>query len=577
MLDIACGFILVQGNIVKLSLKRSEFIAISSITMIYILLWLWIPTPSFWGVDNGIKFQGARSFSETGSIRIPYSGISFDSEGIYRPLIPPFGVMSKKGQIPTFSVPFMLVAGMFYSLFGQSGPHLFSFLGGIACLIAGLMLWKYQRPNRDATAYLIILGLGSPLLFYSLTLWEHSWAMALVMFSYLLLFRRNTRTLNTNKGYINLAIAGVLIGISVTIRTETVMWIVLTAVYWQQTGRRWRALIPYLSGVFIIFILTLLINAVYTDRFLPMHMISNMEFHKLSNVVDLFLSRIDNMYVALLSGFSNNLFSLFGLIPLIIVVYRNKWRHYKVMWYLLTALIFIVWSYYWLEVMNATNRPAHMAISGGLFWVIPLATLAVTKFKKEKRHFIKFIWYAIGLYVILYVISSPKASGIHWGPRLIVTAVPLILLLATVRLHNWWRGIRQARYLIGLLVLLSVWGQAYSVQTLYTVRSENEKMNSWIVETGPEPIVTMMWWLAGDCGLNSDRVPWYTIVGTSQLKLLVNQFQSDGIQRFNYVEIPPYVNDKQWNSIGVEKLGVDYFRERDGRVRRSHLRIINSR
>jgi hypothetical protein len=561
------------GNVLKYIPRQSEVFTISAIAMIYILLWILMPSPSFWGLDNGIKYQGARSFSETGSIRILYSGSDFDPKGIYRPILPPFGALNGDNQVPTFSVTFMLIAGIFYSLFGQSGPHLLSFIGGLACLVAGLLLWLNHQQNRDASVYLIILGLGSPLLFYSLTLWEHSWAMAFVMFSYLALFQPSTRRLRTNSAYFILFVAGVLIGLSVVMRTEAVMWIVLTITFWQHTGRGWKSLIPYSIGVLVIFLITISVNYIQTDKFLPLHLLSNIEFHSQSSLRQLILSRIYNLHIALFSGFTNHIYSLLGLIPLITILFWHKWRKYRVLWHLLMIAFFMVWCFYWMKVLNADNSPAYMGISGGLFWIVPLSALAVMKLKKEKHHFIKFIWLAVPLFIMLYAISSPKGSGIHWGPRLIITTIPFIMLLATVRLHHWWKGIRWARLYVALLLLLSIWGQIYSVQTLHKVRSENEALNRWIVSTGSEPIITTMWWLAGDCGLHSDRIPWYTVRPGYPLQPLLAEFRSDGLSRFNYVERPPYISANRWESMGAEYLSADYFFESDGRLRRSHIRI----
>ena len=169
----------------KLNLKnRPGLRAVIVIGFLYLLLWLILPKPAFWGIDNGFKYQGARQFANTGSVLIEYSGAEFDPEGAFRSIIPPFGLMRGDKIAPVFSVLFMIFAGILYKVFGPVGPFLLPLFGGWISLIAGAFLWRRVSPGRHPVFFLTMLGLGTPLLFYSLALWEHALATALIIVSF---------------------------------------------------------------------------------------------------------------------------------------------------------------------------------------------------------------------------------------------------------------------------------------------------------------------------------------------------------------------------------------------------------
>ncbi len=554
--------------------RRRESIVFVGVTLIYILFWLWMPKPSFWGLDNGIKYQGAQSFSDNGNIKIPYAGAKFDDDGKFRPLASPFGILRGNYQIPTFPIIFMVSAGMFAAMFGKIGPHLLSLLGGLVTLSAGWMLWTYQRPKRSASVYILLLAFASPLLFYSMTLWEHTWAMALVLLSFVALFQSYNQSSDSITSQLLLVASGFAISLGAAMRTEAVIWVLVTLLFWKQTGRNKKAVPLYLLGILFGMGIGALLNLLFSGQLIPLHLTTNVEGQQFQSAAGMIVAWIRNFYVALFTGFHRFILSFAGLVPLAALLFRRKWRRNRRAWLWISIAIGVTFSFYWIKVLTATNHPAYMSVSGGLFWIVPVAILALTSFKGEKRPMVNFLWIGCALYIVLYSIASPTSSGIHWGARLILTAVPLVLFLATIRLRRWWKSVKEARVLIVVLIVFSVVGQIYSLFALHDVRADNRELNRWIANAGSTPIVTSMWWMAGDCALQSHISPWYNVKSATDLEELIGLLRDNGVKRFNYLEKPPFIDENQWQRLGVKMLAEDYLNENDRQLRQTWLKIL---
>ena len=536
-----------------------------------------LPKPSFWGLDNGFKFQGARAFSETGSIQIPYEGIDFDPKGGFRPIVFPFGIIQEEKQTPVFSATFMIIAGIFLRIFGQSGPHFFSLLGGWACLLAAWYLWIRHRTNHDGRVYLLLLGFGSPLLFYSLTLWEHAWALALVTLSFALLSRSHSKSAQFREW--EPLIAGLLIALAAALRTESLFWALVALILWRYSTRPWRAMSKYLIGLFIGLVIVALINLWQTDTVLPLHISTNIANNRMRSIHHLFVTRAQNLYISLFEGFQSNVWSMVGLLPLFTIALWRTWRHEKNIWIVLFFGAFVACIAYFVVAVNVENPIAYTEVSGGLFWLVPFTALSVLFFRGERRRFWRLMWAGSFLYIIIIASLTPTMRGIHWGPRFIMQVLPFMLIIAVTRSQRWWRHYKVARPIIVMLLVVSVFNQLYSLDLLLGQKRNNAAFNRWIASTGSEPILNPYYWLAGDGALHSDKKPWYFTDRYDRVGFVIDKLRRKGAKRANFLEKPPYIKDEDWWKLGVEPLGEDYFitgSTRETQLRRKWLKIIPS-
>jgi len=485
----------------------------------------------------------------------------------------PFGVMRDGKQTPVFSVLFMMLAGVFHLLFGRAGPFLLPLIGGWCCLAAGWFFWVRHRPYHDCRVFLLVLGLGSPLLFYSLTLWEHSLAMAAVALSFALV-SQPADGIEGKKRWEPI-LAGFLIAVAAAFRTEALALAVIILPFWRYTERDlfdWRR---YLFGLMAGVALFGLVNCWQTGQFLPLHLSSNLEASRILSIKAMAYLRLENLYTLILQGLPDWSWSVILLVPIMLVVFGRSWRYQKTLSYPMAALVLGVWIYYIHISFSAANRAFYTVNSGGMLWVVPLVSLSLLPFRDRLRpHFWWLLWGTSYLFILTVAAFFPNTRGVHWGPRFIVCIIPLLLVYSMTRAQRWWIHYKAARPVVVVLLVISVLSQLYSFDTLLEARRFNTKLNRWVQSTGSEPAMTSLGWLPGDCALFSDRFPWFYTDRVDRLNVAIIGLRHRGVKRFNFFERPPYVDRGFWFRLGVEPLGEDYFLGGDGRLRRSWFRII---
>ena len=555
------------------SSRRTVPFLILGIGSLYLILWLLIPKPSFWGLDSGFKYQGAVAFSQTGSITVPYRGVDFDPRGSYRPMLRPFGVLLPDGrQAPVFSVVFMLIAGVLFRVFGAVGPYLLPLFGGWLSLVGGWFLWKRMRPNHSPVPFLTILTLGTPLLFYSLTLWEHSLAMAMVLFCLGLILRDSDHP----RGYRawEPLVAGFIIALGSGFRTELILFALVMTLSWKVIAGSFRGWIPYIVGLALGLLLCGAINFWQTGTPLPLHVLTNLRLTPAGSLFGALLRRVSNLYILIAEGFKSAPVSLILLIPILLVPFR-RWLFPKIPWmHLLAVLTICTWLMYILNALTAKDGISYTLHSGGLLWVSPVMALSLIPISRSFKSVWGFLWLGSYLCIALVALITSTSSGVHWGPRFILSFLPMLAFIAAIRLQYWWNHYAHSRFLLIVLLSLSFVNQAYSYNLLLKAHHQNADLNRWAVVDHPEPALSTLWWLPGDCALLSDKDPWFISATKGRIRKLISGLRSEGIASAHIFELPPYLEQQFWWSVGVEQGESDYFLEGGGELRRTRLKII---
>ncbi len=553
--------------------RRREAYLIMGIAALYLLLWLMLPKPAFWGLDNGIKYQGMRSFSETGKIVLPNPAVGLGIDSQYRAIPPPFGIISANGQIPVFSPLFQILGGIFLRLFGRSGPFLLPLIGGWGVLLASWSLWVRQRERHDGTIFLLLVGLGSPLMFYSLALWEHTLAAAAITYAIALLCSDRGGVFRA-ESYSGSFEAGLLVGAACGLRSESVVWALIIIVFWKGTGRSISARMRFIFGVVASAIAIALINYWQTSVPYPLHILANFLARSPDSMIDLAISRAQNIYLMLFQGFPSNALSIAGLIPLGIVALWPGWRDETGWWPYIAGGLILASAFYIYSIIAAPNQIAYTSESGGLFWVTPVAALAFFPLRSERRRFWNFMWSSVLWTILLLAAFSPTLKGIHWGPRFLIVVTPIILIAATVRIQRWWSRHAQTRIIIAVLVATCLVNQIISFGLEFKATAYNRDLNHWAQMAGDDVVLTKNWWIPGDCSLVSYKQPWFVVRNGESFAKVVKVLKEKGLRRFHYIETAPYTSEDFFTQQGLKEAGVDYFRNRGGDLRRAVLEFI---
>lgn len=213
------------------------------------LFWVWVvlfllylglviirPRGVFWSLDEGGKLLYIQNVLKTGSPAAPliYPGEQLDPKFAFVPLF--FFQQSGSHIYAWWPVGFPLLTLPLYRLFGWLGLYLLPAAAGatIASLTGGMVRTVTQtRHGRLPVAAALIVGLATPILFYSAMFWEHSLSVLCMLWAlWALLIGDKTAKARW------VIIAGVAASLAIFLRTEQLFGALalLAILAW----RRWR-------------------------------------------------------------------------------------------------------------------------------------------------------------------------------------------------------------------------------------------------------------------------------------------------------------------------------------------------
>jgi len=176
------------------------------------------PPEIFWSLDEGGKFIHLQSIIKTGDLNtaIPYPGRLLDPDLQFVPLY----FWSRVGdQIYSWwPIGFSMLTIPFYLVFGWFGLYLLpAAFGALSAVLSGILL-RYIYPSGKwlAAAGALIVGLATPIAFYSTTFWEHTLNVGFFlggMWAILWAWKRNH--------IVGLPIAAILLSLATYLRTDT--------------------------------------------------------------------------------------------------------------------------------------------------------------------------------------------------------------------------------------------------------------------------------------------------------------------------------------------------------------------
>jgi hypothetical protein len=210
-----------------------------------------------------------------------------------------------------------------------------------------------------------------------------------------------------------------------------------------------------------------------------------------------------------------------------------------------------------------------------MLWVSPVLALSLVPFNNRIDDAWGRFWVGMVLCILVASLSFPVVLGVHWGPRFILTFIPLLLLLACMRIQRWWAKYPHVRPFLVVVIAVSIFNQLYSYDLLMTARNNNRQLTAWVAVQPAMPAVTNSWWLPGDCALDSWERPWYVAGNRLEIANLIARLRENKVPAFLMYENPPYLQEADWWFVGAEVMKVEYYMEGGGKLKRSTLKIIS--
>ncbi len=188
LLSIVISIMKATRSINKLQVPYSHhgwgFLALLIVVIIYVSAWYSLPQHVFWSADEGAKYiqlQTLLTWQGGARYNLPYRGYWLDPAYQFYPQHPIYPQPDGKGGV-RFHWPiwFPLISILPYKWFGISGLYLIPLLSGLG--VVGLSGWLIRRFIPAAAPWvIIIIGLTSPIFFYSLLFWEHTLVVLLAL------------------------------------------------------------------------------------------------------------------------------------------------------------------------------------------------------------------------------------------------------------------------------------------------------------------------------------------------------------------------------------------------------------
>jgi len=482
-----------------------------------------IPKGGFWINDNGCKYLQVVSLFRNGvwNAAIDWLGEKVDPEFRFAPLQPPFGyVIDGKlyAQYPPF---FAAVSAVPFRWLGTAGLYLLPFAGGLATLAA---VWRlaqlvsekdlanaassvliretdgsaiastHRKPvTLASTLAVFVVGLGTPLWFYSVTFWEHTPAVALIAWS-VVLYLQSARKRASRSPWPS----AVLLGAATYFRDDTYLlagaWILVLA-----ASRESRRAVPVLVATLVAAWIPLwLYHAVAIGHPLGLHFrgagpldggIGTYFAERWLVIRNLLLDSHGNSWVSLLC--STALWFSGAAIAV-----RGRNRSWNTIWIGIAVLAAIVVG---AGHLTATQPMWYLMSSNSLLAAAPVLVPCALRWGASPAA-ARFVWKLSMVYTGIYCVVAPplNTDGIHWGCRFLLPIYALLGTMAGVGIADHWSQSRfrlAFRLAAGMLVGVSVWMQVYSVSLLYRRQGASAKLNEAIARKKADAWITDGWFL----------------------------------------------------------------------------------
>jgi len=467
----------------------------------YMIPFLLFPAQGFWINDNGCKYIQTVSLirNQFRSASIDWPGADMDPEYLFQPIAFPFGQMIRGKLHGYYSTSFSFLSSWPYRLFGFRGLYLLPLASGLLLLPA---VWRMagQLPcsGLGKPLSLLLVALGTPLWFYSVSFWEHVPAVCLTTWAVFWAQRHMARG-----GGLSLSVSSALCAASIALRDDFYVFAVALMVYTIAQRREISAaLIAGLVGLGCLSPMWIS-HWISTGNPLGHHVSSVTPFQ---NGIGPFLEeRWIAFKVLLLDAHPDTRISLFLTLPclfLLCTIPRSGkgWKRLLpgmvLMWACFMAAS-AAWGHYRSDVpmdwMMRTN---------GLFVSAPFLTLGFLRgdSASDSRDSSLALLRISLLFCLLYASLSPAVSliGLHWGARHLLPVFPLLGIPAASFLACLWAGTaKRALCRSGILLLLglSLLLQLHSLRLLHQRKSFCAELNRIVREREEEIVVAVEWYL----------------------------------------------------------------------------------
>lgn len=499
--------------------RRWLWASAALILLAYVGAFALLPQDGFWVCDDGAKFIQVQGLlrSHYHDYAVDWPGQACDPTFRCSPLHAPFGRVADGRLYVAFPPFFALISSFPFRFFGYAGLCVLPLAAGLATLwTVWRLAGRLEAPSGARPLAVLLVGLGTPLWFYSLTFWEHTPATALVMGSVLLLVRQRTQPSGLGP-----ATAGVCCGTATWFREDAAVFGVgLVCVILLYHRHRWRDAALFVAAVALTWVPLGLFQWWALGHPLGHHVAPH------------------DPFAAGLVAFGRDRWTV--LLNLLVKVHETL----RLSW-LISGLGLLAWAvnprvparaFRWLVpvlaglaavgavtigvgYLRARSPVWWMMDSNGFFAASTVLCLAFVRVKSASRttgsgergaprgtveHL---LWALATIWTALYVLIAPPhiTEGIHWACRYLLPVYPLLGVLAAGTVARWWQGAGPAhlsRVVVVSALGLAVAAQVYALDLLRCRREFVRELNHVVAQRPEQIVITDVWHVPMDLSPN---------------------------------------------------------------------------
>ncbi len=368
-----------------------------------------------WTIDDGVKRIGAQNSQPPWYVTLSDGSLraALQDPSAYTPLSPPFALRQEGGYRIGFA-PFAMALWGTLASFGWWAIALLPVLGS-------LLVWLLLRRWSGAAEEVVFL---LPLTFYGLVLWEHSLVLALEAGTLVLLFRRNSHL-----SIFSVSLSAVLLTVGTLLRPET-LWLVPVICFWlwRRDGARTAVLLLAISAVLIAAGLAL--SRPPGGSLIPTQILANFRASGANSYGEALMERAEAFWIFALSMDKNVWVSL-GLLLMLcggsFLIFLGEQKK-AMRLFVIGGAVLLLWFVVGQIRLWAYHLPPVALLSrNSLFFAFPWLLLFFFYGAREGKAFIG-MGFAVAFLIFL---TTPVFRGVHWGPRLLMPAMPLFFIAYT--------------------------------------------------------------------------------------------------------------------------------------------------
>ncbi|PID86826.1 MAG: hypothetical protein CSB13_02445 [Chloroflexi bacterium] len=533
----------------KRNLLKKPILHIAIITLILLISgWYLASFKSFFTVDTGLRFMQIRQLVEQDwrTFAIDYPQQVLDPNLEHVPYYYAYSVIDGEIYLDVSHI-YPLLVSFFFSVMGTMGLPIVAVAGGLLTAVAIYKLSQLTKlPHPEWLLWITIFA--TPIVFYSLALWDHTLAAACAAWAVYGMSKSMIQ-----KRWQPAFWAGIFAGFGLAQRPEMYLFtLVLGLSILIFAWRSWRLVLSFvISGVlstcFVWVLQYLWVGHPFGLAFAPhffgygtpdQYIVTANSFSPLYKYTFLLFYVEPGIMLTFVA-------TLLILVGTILIVFSLRLANLRKPVWLLAGGMACVVGYgllmYW----------SRYGIIPGIISTFPLIALSLTFIDEENGRYTKihrFVSLVTFLFLGGMLLVWPSYGGRQWGARYLLVAYPLLAFLAfytysTVSTKLDTQMKKTLQYVTAALLITSILMQFMGVRALYIVKIDKAKQQKLVASLEPDIFVTDKTQAHLPPAMSPLTDKLFLQTGNDENReALFNHLQAENVQQFGYITLAE--NDK---------------------------------